>query len=103
MTPCQLQKLYNKLNKSVIAKEEEEGDEESKKVTEEGHKNLLWRATDHEEIGIDKDPSTHKCRESDVASEDLSMRKVENIDISKKLYYHGKIRTLEHDCAGGGS
>ena len=112
--PCELQKLYNKLNKSAIAKEEEEVDDESKKVTEEGHKNLSCRAPDHEGIGIDKDPSTHKYRESGVASKDLSTRKVENIDLSQKLYYHGtekgnkkangsKRRTLEHNFSRGGS
>ena len=56
--PRQLQTMYNKLNKSAIAKEEEEGIVESKKVTEEGHKNLSCRALDHEGIGIYKDPST---------------------------------------------
>ena len=89
MMPRQLQKLYNKLNKSAIAKEGEEGDDKSKKVTEEGHKNLSCRAQDHEGIGIDKDPSTFEYSELGVASEDQSMRKVENIDLSQKLYYHG--------------
>ena len=80
MMPHQLQKLYKRLNKRVTAKEEEEGDDESKEVTEEVHKNLLCRALHHEEIGIDKDPSTHKYGESGAASEDLRTWKVENFD-----------------------
>ena len=58
--PRQLQKLYNKINKSAIAEDEEEGDDKSKKGPEEGHKNLSCRAPDHEGIGIDKDPNTYE-------------------------------------------
>ena len=44
LMPCQLQKLYKKLDKSTIAKGEEDGDYESKEVTVKGHKNLSYRA-----------------------------------------------------------